>query len=240
MSTPDFRFRQFTVRHDRCAMKVGTDGVLLGAWAWLPSCGRLLDIGTGTGLIALMMAQRCPDGQVTAIDIDADAVCQARENVAASPFAQRINVLHTSLQQFKADAQSGHEPPFDAILCNPPFFEENLLPPDTRRSAARHTMSLPFQELAVGAATLLGSGGRFSTVLPTTAFEDFRLLCFGAGLTLRRLCHVQTVPTKPPKRVLATFAKGNEADLEETTLILQNGTARSEAYAALTHDFYLW
>lgn len=233
MSSADFRFRQFTVRHDRCAMKVGTDGVLLGAWGTLPTGGRILDIGTGTGLIALMAAQRAPTAHVTAIDIDADAVAQARENVAASPFAGRISVQHTALQDFQA-------PAFDAIFCNPPFFEESLLPPDVRRSAARHTTTLPFGELAEAVATLLAADGSFSTILPTTAFDAFRLLCFARGLLLCRRCMVRTTPRKAPKRVLATFARREPGQVEDTTLILNDGPARTAAYAALTHDFYLW
>ena len=233
MSSADFRFRQFTVRHDRCAMKVGTDGVLLGAWGTLPSGGRVLDIGTGTGLVALMVAQRTPTAHVTAIDIDAEAVAQAQENVDASPFAGRITVLHSALQDFQA-------PAFDAIFCNPPFFEESLLPPDIRRSAARHTATLSFAELADAVATLLAADGSFSTILPTSSFDAFRLLCFARGLLLCRRCQVRTTPTKAPKRVLATFARREPEHVGDTTLILNDGPARTAAYAALTHDFYLW
>ena len=235
MSNAYFQFRQFTIRHERCAMKVGTDGVLLGAWASLPAKGRVLDIGTGTGLLALMAAQRSPDVKVVAIDIDADAVCQAKANVEASPFAGRVEVLHTALQEYDAPAAS-----FDAVLCNPPFFEESLLPPDAGRTLARHTTSLPFAALVADAGKLLADGGRFSVVLPTTSYDSFRLLCFAQGLLPERLCYVRTTPTKAPKRVLATFLKGTPETFDENTLILNEGQQRSADYAALTRDFYLW
>ena len=235
MSNAYFQFRQFTVRQERCAMKVGTDGVLLGAWAALPERGSVLDIGTGTGLIALMVAQRAPEVRVTALDIDADAVCQARANVAASPFEGRVEVLLTALQDYDAPSAS-----FDAVVCNPPFFEENLLPPDEGRTLARHTASLPFATLVSVAGRLLADGGLFSVVLPTAAYDSFRLLCFAQGLLPQRLCYVKTTPAKEPKRVLATFLKGTPSACDETTLILSEAQHRSADYAALTRDFYLW
>lgn len=224
-------------------MKVGTDGVLLGAWGMVaPPC--ILDIGTGTGLIALMVAQRCPQAQVLGIDIDGVAVEQARENVAASPFADQVSIRQQSLQELAEEADSNH---FSAILCNPPFFEESLLPPDTRRSQARHTNTLPFHILIQATSRLLLPNGSFSVILPTNAFEDFRRSCFAAHLICKRLCHVQTTPAKAPKRVLATFRFSSALPLQEehvtcdvTTLILNKGTARTPEYAALTSDFYLW
>ena len=245
-----FHFKQFTIRHDRCAMKVGTDGVLLGAWGTVAP-PHILDIGTGTGLIALMAAQRCPEAQVLGIDIDGDAVEQARENVAASPFADRVGIRQQSLQELAKEADNTR---FSAILCNPPFFEESLLPPDVRRSQARHTPTLPFPVLIHAVGQLLQTNGTFSVILPTNAFDDFRRSCFTARLLCTRLCHVQTTPTKTPKRILATFrltpadstvytsetsALPSKCD-GPTTLILNHGTARTPEYAALTHDFYLW
>ena len=237
MGTPDFRFRQFTVRHDRCAMKVGTDGVLLGAWAPVPSSGSVLDIGTGTGLIALMVAQRAPQVQVVGIDIDAGAVLQANENVAASPFSSRVGILQVELSAFAASCTER----YDAIVCNPPFFTESLLPPDQARSAARHEQSLPFPTLVACASQLLLDDGSLSVVLPSSALEDFRSEAFAHDLVLTRLCRVRTTPSKSPKRILGTFVKAPSTPFrfEEETLILMEGGARSAAYSALTSEFYL-
>ena len=166
-----FRFKQFEILQDRCAMKVGTDGVLLGAWA---SGGtRILDIGCGTGLIALMMAQRFPAAQVVGIDIDEEACGQARENVTASPFGDRIDVAHCRLQDY-----SGEE--FDAIVSNPPFFLNSLKNPDSKRAMARHADTLPFRDLWQGVKRLLSENGIFSVVLPSDVkkpvCQDFTLL----------------------------------------------------------------
>lgn len=238
MSNSYFQFKQFIIHHDHCAMKVGTDGVLLGAWAPLGQPKHILDIGTGSGLIALMMAQRYPQALVLGIDIDASSVIQARENVATSPFAERVSIEHTALQELSAAPAT-----FDAAICNPPFFEESLLPPDASRAAARHTTSLPFEELVSASARLLSEGGRFCIVLPTTAFDAFRLLCFHEGLFLTARCDVQTSLRKAPKRTLACFTKGKNTEAPSTPttehLILTENGQRSPAYAELTRDFYL-
>ena len=139
MANDYFNFRQFTVRQERCAMKVGTDGTLLGAWAHGGS--SILDIGVGTGLIALMMAQRFPESHIGGIDIDHEAVEQALENVKASPF-RNIDVV-------EADAKSYGGSSFDAIVCNPPYFADSLQSPDMQRTIARHTVSLSFRDLCV-------------------------------------------------------------------------------------------
>ncbi len=235
MGSPTFQFKQFTIAHDRCAMKVGTDGVLVGAWAELPATGKVLDIGTGSGLIALMAAQRSPGIQVTGIDIVGEAVEQARENVAASPFLSRVEVRLQSLQELAATSER-----FDAIVCNPPFFEESLLPPEANRSLARHVQSLSFESLVTGTATLLREDGSFSTILPTSAFDRFRQLCVIKGLFLKRYRTVQGTARKAPKRVLATFCRQLCSWEEENPLILNDNGGRSCDYAALTGDFYLW
>lgn len=235
MGSPTFQFKQFTIAHDRCAMKVGTDGVLVGAWAELPATGKVLDIGTGSGLIALMAAQRSPGIQVTGIDIVGEAVEQARENVAASPFLSRVEVRLQSLQELAATSER-----FDAIVCNPPFFEESLLPPEANRSLARHVQSLSFESLVAGTATLLREDGSFSTILPTSAFDRFRQLCVIKGLFLKRYRTVQGTARKAPKRVLATFCRQLCSWEEENPLILNDNGGRSCDYAALTGDFYLW
>ena len=151
MSNDVFRFKQFSIHHDRCAMKVGTDGVLLGAWGSVEG-KQILDIGTGTGLIALMAAQRNPEAEVLGIDIDPEAVLQAKENIAESPFSSRVRCI---LCDFRDADFSSANTSFDAILCNPPFFTEDTLPDDVGRALARNNKSLPFDRLIPKAASLL-------------------------------------------------------------------------------------
>ena len=229
-----FQFKRFTIHQDRCAMKVGTDGVLLGAWA--NGGKQILDIGTGTGVIALMMAQRFTKAQVTGIDIDEAAVGQAKENVAASPFANRVEMLHSSLQDF-ACQHNGHSPltsqPFDAIVSNPPFFVDSLKAPDQLRSVARHTDTLTYAELMLSASQLLSDNGELSVVVPfdyRRRMEDEALF---AGLFPCRVCAVRTTASKPPRRFLLAFRK------RPCPMQTEEMTIGSETYRLLTGDFYL-
>ena len=234
MSNTYFQFKQFCIHHDRCAMKVGTDGVLVGAWAPLEAPTRILDVGTGSGLIALMLAQRFRVAEVVGIDIDEAAILQARENAEASPFRERVHLIVSALQDVPFGAAS-----FDSIVCNPPFFEEQLLPPDENRSHARHTTMLPFPTLVECTASLLRENGQFCVILPSNAFDSFRQLCFVNGLSLSHRCIVQTSLKRPVKRVLACFRKGEVRDVDEQTLTLNEAGGRSRQYALLTADFYL-
>lgn len=234
MSNIYFQFKQFCIHHDRCAMKVGTDGVLVGAWAPLEAPTRILDVGTGSGLIALMLAQRFRVAEVVGIDIDEAAILQARENAEASPFRERVHLIVSALQDVPFGVAS-----FDAVVCNPPFFEEQLLPPDEDLSHARHTTTLPFPTLVECTASLLSENGQFCVILPTNAFDSFRQLCFVNGLSLSHRCIVQTSLKRPAKRVLACFRKGEVRDVDEQTLTLNEAGGRSRQYALLTADFYL-
>ncbi|MCR4921649.1 MAG: methyltransferase [Bacteroidaceae bacterium] len=241
MSAPYFRFQQFIVRHDRSSMRVGTDGVLLGAWAKLDGALRILDIGTGCGLIALMAAQRATEAQITAVEIDHESAMQASENVADSPFADRISIVEQDIRLLPGNAV------FDHVLCNPPYHLETTLPPSVTRMRARHTEALSFESLIGCAKRLLVPGGLFSVVLPASATDGFVGLSLVSGLRLQRRCDVLTVPHRPPKRILLTLqhprAEGNEASdnsLLHETLILQDAQGgRSEEYQRLTRDFYL-
>lgn len=234
MSNPWFQFKQFRIQHDRCGMKVGTDGVLLGAWAPLTDGQRILDVGTGCGLIALMLAQRFPTSSITGIDIDQDAIDQAQENVDASPFAQRVRLEHSPLQDFSTGKAR-----FDAVVCNPPFFVDALLSPDAQRTAARHTASLPFEELIAHTERLLSTNGQFCAILPTPAFDEFHNRCFAHGLILEHSCWVKTSARKAPKRMMVCYRKGEVEHRDEQQLLLTENGQRSEAYASLTRDFYL-
>lgn len=233
MSSDIFRFKQFSIRHDRCAMKVGTDGVLLGAWGCVEG-KQILDIGTGTGLIALMAAQRNPEALVLGIDIDESAVLQAKENIAESPFNERVSCI---LQDFRAFYP---EVRYDAILCNPPFFTENTLPDNAGRALARNNKSLPFPELIPKVASLLADNGRFSVIIPSQHVTEFVGLCMEANLYLLRRCIVYTSAKKPSRRALLTFTRCHNAVVDEQSLCLSDADGgRSPAYKALTKDYYL-
>lgn len=212
-------------------MKVGTDGTLLGAWASVSNREKpllILDVGTGTGLIALMMAQRFPEARVVGIDIDADAVLQAQENVAASPFANRVDILH---QDF-ADTVGNSDKPWQAIVCNPPFFTQSLPCPDDKRTMARHDETLSYRTLATNAWQLLSDDGELSVIVPADQQSRMDAEASLAGFFKSRVCMVKTSSAKPPKRVLLAYKK-HPAMLQRQEL-----TIGSTEYHELTKDFY--
>lgn len=258
-----FTFRQFVVHDDRCAMKVGTDGVLLGAWAQLcadslahqakdcespllptqnPLSGpRVLDVGCGCGLIALMLAQRFPDSRLVALEIEPEAAAQAAENVNQSPFAAQITVRCGDFLNHQGEEALLEGTLFDAIVSNPPFFEETLLSPVAHRAQARHTATgLTFERLTARAATLLRPAGTLEVIIPKTAQDRFHAAAAEAGFSLLHATDVQTVARKAPKRVLLRFVKSvNSHEVKRDTLILMAEGERSEQYAKLCRDFYL-
>ena len=218
-----FQFKQFTIEQELCAMKVGTDGVLLGAWA--KGGPRILDIGTGTGIIALMMAQRYPEAQVTAIDIDEGAVRQAEQNVSQSPFFGRISVLQQAVQE--------HLGEYESIVSNPPFFIDSLQAPDEQRNMARHTATLSYAELMKAAYRLLADNGEFSVVIPFDYRRRMEDEAVFVGFFPSRVCGVKTTERKPAKRYLLAFRK-HPCPCQKEQL-----TIGSEDYQALTSAFYL-
>lgn len=235
MANGYFRFKQFTIHQQHCAMKVGTDGTLLGAWALATegSC-RIFDIGTGTGLIALMMAQRYPKAQVTAIDIDDGAVRQAKENVSASPFADRINVMKADVLTFKEEEK------YDSIVCNPPFFEDSLICPDPQRTEARHTVSLGYRQLMEATFRLLKDDGRFSLIIPFDCRERLESEAHLRGFFLSRVCSIQTTPLKTPKRYMIEFTKQPVSEvITENGILCISPYERSHWYQQLTNEFYI-
>lgn len=244
-----FTFKQFEIQQDRCAMKVGTDGVLLGAWA--EGGQRILDIGSGTGLISLMMAQRFPEAQVWGIDIDPDACMQARENVAVSPFADRVGIACCALQNLSEEhlvsgseelmeMKEGEGNLFDAIVSNPPFFVNGLKNPDSKRAMARHSDSLPFPVLMKGVRRWLSDEGVFSAIVPADVLESFVSEAYCSGLSLVRQCGVKTVERKQPKRYLVAFSKRRTGMMDKCTEIMTDSEGnRSEWYAKITEEFYL-
>ena len=227
-----FRFKQFRVCHDRCAMKVGTDGVLLGAWGEVG--GRsILDIGTGSGLIALMAAQRNPQASVLGLDIDETAVRQAQENMAESPFSERLRCLCADVLTYEPASL------FDAILCNPPFFTEDTLPDDAARALARNNRSLPFRLLIPKVAAMLTDAGTFSVIVPSQLQTELVGLCLQEKLHLSRRCLVQTTANKPPRRTLMTFSRQAMPHSEERLVLTSADGSRSPEYTKLTDAFYL-
>ncbi len=232
MPNPYFSFKQFTVYHDRCAMKVGTDGVLLGAWTDVASAHNILDIGTGTGLVSLMMAQRC-NARIRAVDIDADAVEQARENVAASPWKDRIEVELQDICHFTSETL------FDVVVSNPPYFVDSMKCPDGQRNIARHTDNLDFDKLAESAVRLLHPEGVFSVIIPTDSKDFFLTVAARYGLHLSHQTLIHTTPGADPKRVLLAFKFSVDKCVTDYLTIELSRHVYSEEYIALTKEFYL-
>ena len=213
-------------------MKVGTDGVLLGAWADVVSARNILDIGTGTGLISLMMAQRC-NARIRAVDIDADAVEQARGNVAASPWQDRIEVELQDICHFTSETL------FDVIVSNPPYFTDSLKCPGKQRNIARHTDFLDFDKLAGSAARLLHPEGVFSVIIPADGKESFLMAATRYGLHLSHQTFIHTKPGSEPKRVLLAFKFSVDKCVTDDLTIELSRHVYSEEYIALTKEFYL-
>lgn len=229
-----FVFKQFIIKQNKCAMKVGTDAVLLGAWADLPATGRVLDIGSGTGIIAMMVAQRC-NAQVDTIEIDDDAFKQAHENCSNSKWKERLNVHHKSFQEFSLACKEKYE----AIVTNPPYFTNSLQAASESRTKARHNATLTFNELIDGIKALLHEDGIFAIILPCNEAEDFTDIAIENGLFPIKVMRIQTTATKPAKRVMMQFAFKRNS-FSENTLVIENAdhTFTSD-YKLLTRDFYL-
>ena len=220
MGNPYFRFRQFTVWHDRCAMKVGTDGVLLGAWAGQGRPGKILDIGTGSGLITLMLAQRFPEARITGIEPDAEAAAQAGENFLCSPWHDRLAVSTVTLQDFTAGT-AGKET-FDLIVSNPPFYDSTLLNP-----------------------ALMTGTSELDIIIPS---EYWRQILQAAGdncLAPQRLVRISSTPRSGIRRLLVSFGKNaeppahKESLTSEDVLLTEADGSRSEWYRGLAGEFYL-
>lgn len=231
-----FTFKRFAIEQQRSAMKVGTDGVLLGAWANInPSQKRFLDIGAGTGLIALMVAQRSEEwgGSVVGVEIDPQSFMDARENVASCPWRERVTIENCAIQEFVSEVT------FDHILSNPPYFVDSLLSPNEARTNARHTTTLTFEALAHSASRLLSTEGVVSLILPYDAVADMTLAAVRAGLFLVRRMDVRSKPSGAPLRSLLEYSPRPAALQREELTIHSVGGDFSSEYRALTRDFYL-
>ncbi len=233
MPNPQFAFKQFRVQQDRCALKVGTDGVVLGAWANVEEAKRILDIGTGTGLLALMAAQRAPGARIDAVEIDEAAAEQAAENVAASPWADRVRVHRMDVRRMRASE------PYDRILCNPPFYAGEMDAADARTGVAKHSGELTFEQLIEAVRTLLAEDGRFACIIPLNREAELLELAEVAWLGVERRCVLHYLEGRPPKRVLLELVRGGGAAVEEELTVEHAPGAFTEAYRTLLKDFML-
>ena len=237
MSKKHFRFKQFNIRHDKCAMKVGTDGVLLGAWCDVKGVSRVLDIGTGSGLIALMLAQRNAECQIDAVEIDGQSFRQATENASASPWPERINIIQCSFQDFSVQAFRK----YDLIVTNPPYFRNSLPNPGPERTAARHSASLGMSDLLEGVKELLDDHGRFCMIMPVNEAVLFTEKAGRSDLYCRKMTFVLPNPGKPPKRYLLEFSRFDGRLIKSDLVIeLDRRHHYSPEFKKLTEDFYLY
>ena len=245
-----FRFKQFYIEDSKCAMKVGTDGVLLGAWAptnplTTNPLTRILDVGTGSGLIALMLAQRFPLAQIDAIDMDEAAAEQASNNFCSSPWTERLHAYHSPFQEWRmVNGKCPNGNYYDLIVSNPPYFQNSLTNPDRGRQTARHTDTLSYAELIKHSVRLLKEDGVLALILPAESEKEVRGLAAAERLSLTRVTRVYSKENKKPKRVLLAFGKGisglEVSGLEEDVLVLEDEKGgRSAAYSKLCQEFYL-
>ncbi len=234
MANQWFRFKHFTIHQEKSAFKVGTDGVLLGAWADVTGVDSVLDVGTGTGLLSLMIAQRSM-AEITAIEIDHSSCEQALVNIRESPWQERIKVEHKSLQDFAADRQ------FDMVISNPPFFQNSMTPADKGRMHSRHNTLLSPKELVTYSKLFLKPEGKLCLIFPVDEGRILINLCSDAGLSLHRLMRIKPTPSLPAKRYLMEFRPYPAESVAEEEITIERGKRHdySDEYRELCKDFYL-
>lgn len=231
-----FRFKQFTIEQDQCLMKVGTDGVLLGAWADVSGCKKVLDIGTGTGLIAIMLAQRNLSADIHAVEIDATAATQAQQNANASPWSKRLEIFTDAIQDFQRFTHNQ----YDLIVSNPPFFSGGTFSDNQNRNNVRHTIKLSHGDLLIAVRSLLAENGKFCVVLPFIEGLRFEEMAKQYGLHCTKKTEVHPKADKAVERLLIQFEPTIQAT-ETNQLVIQKEARNdwTDDYIALTKDFYL-
>ncbi|WP_108649357.1 tRNA1(Val) (adenine(37)-N6)-methyltransferase [Dongshaea marina] len=233
MKRSGFSFKRFHLEHDRCGMKIGTDGILLGSWAPLARVSRALDIGTGCGLIALMLAQRSPDScLIEGVELDVDAASQAAENVCRSPWGSRVQIHHQSIQKFSAV-------PFDLIVSNPPYYPYQHRMDNHARRHARQTVTLGEDELCLAAQRLLAPEGKLALIIPAECEKNWFEAAEANNLHIIERCEVITREGKLPTRILLLLARQSQPLIIKKILVHQADGLYSEQFIALTRDFYL-
>jgi len=235
MSNTYFKFKQFTVFQDKTAMKVGVDGVLLGTWAKTSNAKTILDIGTGTGLLSLMMAQKS-DASITAIDIDPESNIQAQFNFKQSIWSDRISSLNVSFQEFCSKSDSI----FDLIICNPPYFVQSMKSPDEKRNIARHDDLLPLDFLFSGVSKLLSSTGRFVMIYPFEKRANLYNEAKKNNLFLTNELIIRGTVKKNPNRIIVEFSRINQI-CNSAELVVRDALNNDYTieYKNLTKDFYI-
>ncbi len=233
MSNPYFEFKQFTIWHDRCAMKVGTDGVLLGAWANIERVEKILDIGTGTGVISLMLTQRNAQAIIDAIEIDEAAFLQAKRNVLNSKWANRVNVICCDFKKYTSDVK------YDLIVSNPPYFVDALRCPNKQRSLARHVGDLNYESLFGYSSKFLSQSGTIDIIIPAESEKYIMNIAWRHKLFPIQKLRVYSKVGKPCRRILFSFSFQEKKCKEENLYIKLNDNQFSNEYSSLTRDFYL-
>jgi tRNA1Val (adenine37-N6)-methyltransferase len=236
--TPFFRFKQFTVWHDRSALRVCTEACILGAYAEVKEVNNALDIGTGTGLLALMIAQRNANMHVDAVEIEEQNVEQAVENVAQSPFLKRISVFQAAIQNWEKP-ETPHSSKYDLIISNPPFFDKHLLSPREERNRALHTETLSLSDLALSVARLLADTGHFVVLLPPLETQRLTDFLTPLGLHPTRQLHIFSRPGKPVFRKITTFERKKKGFFTETLYIHDEDGTYSDDFRTLLKEYYL-
>jgi tRNA1Val (adenine37-N6)-methyltransferase len=229
-----FRFKQFSVEDDRSTMKVGTDAVLLGTWTETRNCERILDVGTGSGVVALMLAQRSK-AMIDGIDLDPDSITQATQNGERSPWSGRLRFILSKLQDYPSNTQGS----FDLIVTNPPFFSNALKSPSSKKNLARHARKKEHEEWITHILKLLTPGGKLAIILPANEWDDFRAKAIGLGLHCSRTLKVRTKNGKPESRILSEWSKLRTVTNEEELSIMDERGNFTNHFKQLTKDFYL-
>lgn len=233
MANSFFQFRQFRLEQDQCAMKITTDACILGAWAPAPDTGNILDIGTGTGLLTCMLAQRTA-AAIDAIEIDADSYRQAKENFSKTLWRDRLQLFHGDARRFASERR------YDFIICNPPFFENQLPSPSDAKNKARHSSFLSLSELAEVTDRLLDDDGKFAVLIPAERTEDFIKKAALFNLFLNKQLFIRSHPHASPFRIILVMGRKPVDSITESMLtIYESENVYSSDFTALLRDFYL-